>query len=1506
MADRNARIDAQLRNLVRVTTNLARRGPSKKKSVDWFKRVSDSKPPSYDGKGDPVKLENWVRDFEKLFDAIQCPDNRKVAIAAYYLKEEADFWWSQHKETLMARPDFDWKAFGVAMKEKFYPNFLRRQKATEFDELKQGDMTVEQYYEKFVGLMKFAPELVPTEERKAIRFETGLSLEVKLGLGGSTFRTLEEVYDRAAHLGSYLKQAGVESSNNKRKENPSQNFQRNDKKFKPQNNFHQGGQSSGQRNGGQYQPQKGGNGSNKGKKGDERVYFCKRCPYNHPGKDCEGKLVECNYCHKLGHREYECFSKNPELKTDKGKSGNQFGQGNRNQSGGNNYQGGNRQNGNNKTVLSGAGPSVPAVARLNVISAREAETSKDVVMGNVSINSTFVKALFDSGAERSFVSKLVVSKYGLGNPRNVEIPIMLPSGEVVTCSRVYENVLVRIGEVDFETNLIEFPLEDLEIILGMDWLKEYKAEILCGEQKVRLRNKNGKKVTFKTKPQEGRIKIISALSLVRQVQKGAPLFLCNVQRLEEEKLKIEHVKVVNEFPDVFPEDIPGMPPQRELEFTIDLVPGTAPISKAPYRMAPAEMKELNKQLEELLEKGYIRPSYSPWGAPVLFVKKKDGSLRLCIDYRDLNKVTIKNKYPLPRIDDLFDQLRGAGIFSKIDLRSGYHQLQIGEKDIPKTAFRTRYGHYEFTVMPFGLTNAPAMFMDLMNRVFREYLDKFVVVFIDDILIYSKNKEEHEEHLRSVLSTLRENQLYAKFSKCEFWMEEVAFLGHIVSKKGISVDPSKITAVSEWPKPRNVTDIRSFLGLAGYYRRFVKDFSRVAKPMTSLMKKDTKFIWTEECEKAFKKLKELLTTAPILTLPEENAELEVYSDASKNGLGCVLMQNRKVIAYASRQLKPYEVNYPTHDLELAAIVFALKIWRHYLYGVKVKLYTDHKSLKYLYTQKDLNMRQRRWLELVNDYDIEILYHEGKANVVADALSRKSSHSLSTLVLPEKLCDEFRKLNIEVVGSSGVEACLNAISIQSELNEEILKAQEGNEEMEKIKKLIEEKKTKEFSIHDDGSVRFNGRWCIPSSCTELKEKVMKEGHNTTYSIHPGGDKLYKDLKLMFWWNNMKREVAEFVARCLTCQKVKSEHKRPQGTIQPLPVPEWKWDDIAMDFVVGLPKTAKGFTKVWVIVDRLTKVAKFVPMKDNWSMEQCGKVYVDQVVRHHGVPSTIVSDRDSRFLSHFWEALQKAFGTDVLKSTAFHPATDGQSERTIQTLEDMLRACALDYPKTWDEMLALIEFSYNNSYHSSIKMAPFEALYGRKCRSPLCWNDISETVTLGPQMIEDTVNQVRYIREKMRAAQDRQKAYADQNRRDSEYQVGEKVLLKVSPMKGVMRFGQKGKLSPKFIGPYDIIERIGRLAYRLDLPNNLGKVHNVFHVSQLKRYVPDKSHVLDPEIIEVDETLSFEERPVKILDSKVRSTRNKDIKILKVLWSNQRTEEATWEAEDEMRKKYPELFD
>ncbi|MCH82779.1 RNA-directed DNA polymerase (Reverse transcriptase), partial [Trifolium medium] len=438
---------------------------------------------------------------------------------------------------------------------------------------------------------------------------------------------------------------------------------------------------------------------------------------------------------------------------------------------------------------------------------------------------------------------------------------------------------------------------------------------------------------------------------------------------------ISSIPIVQEFQDVFPEDITSLPPEREIEFSIDLVPGAEPISTAPYRMSPLELKELKAQLEELLQKHFIRPSVSPWGAPVLLVKKKDGGMRLCIDYRRLNKVTIKNKYPLPRIDDLLDQLRGATIFSKIDLRSGYHQIRIKNSDIPKTAFRTRYGHYEFLVMPFGVTNAPAVFMDYMNRIFQPYLDKFVVIFIDDILIYSQNPQEHAKHLRIVLQTLREKKLFAKLSKCEFWMSEVKFLGHVISQGGVAVDPSKI-----------------------------------ALPMTRLTRKETPFVWNEECEQSFQKLKEKLTKAPVLTIPDPTQKYEVYCDASKKGLGCVLMQQRKVVAYASRQLKSHEENYPTHDLELAAIVFGLKVWRHYLYGVQFEVFSDHKSLKYLFDQKELNMRQRRWMEFIKDYDFELKYHPGKANVVADALSRKALHTSKLMMHECQLLEKFRDLNL----------------------------------------------------------------------------------------------------------------------------------------------------------------------------------------------------------------------------------------------------------------------------------------------------------------------------------------------------------------------------------------------------------------------------------------------------------------------------------------------------------------
>ncbi|GJT55617.1 putative reverse transcriptase domain-containing protein [Tanacetum coccineum] len=552
----------------------------------------------------------------------------------------------------------------------------------------------------------------------------------------------------------------------------------------------------------------------------------------------------------------------------------------------------------------------------------------------------------------------------------------------------YVNCPLRFDDRIRPANLLPIHMLDFDVILGMDWLASHRATIDCYARTVIFGNVRQPEFVYHGSSPLKSVKLISAMKARTLISHGCQGFLASVMDTSLESPNIENLSVVREFADVFPDELPGLPPAREIEFGIELIPGAEPISKALYRMAPVELKELKEQLQEMLENGFIRPSVSPWGAPVLFVKKKDGSMRLCIDYRELNRITIRNRYPLPRIDDLFDQLQGAKYFSKIDLRSGYHQLRVREQDISKTAFRTRYGHYEFLVMPFGLTNAPAVFMDLMNRIFHEYLDKFVIVFIDDILVYSKSEEEHERHLRIVLEILRQKKLYAKFSKCEFWLQQVAFLGHIVSADGIIMDPSKVEAITKWPRPTTVTEVRSFLGLAGYYRRFVEGFSRLALPLTQLMRKGEKFVWTDERQESFEELKRRLVSAPILTLPSGSGGFQIYSDASKKGLGCVLMQHGKVIAYASRQLKPYEVNYPTHDLELAAVVFALKIWRHYMYGEACDIFTDHKSLKYIFTQRELNMRQRRWLELLKDYDTNIQYHPGKANVVADALSRKS--------------------------------------------------------------------------------------------------------------------------------------------------------------------------------------------------------------------------------------------------------------------------------------------------------------------------------------------------------------------------------------------------------------------------------------------------------------------------------------------------------------------------------------
>ncbi|KAM1370587.1 hypothetical protein ACFX2F_041029 [Malus domestica] len=1077
------------------------------------------------------------------------------------------------------------------------------------------------------------------------------------------------------------------------------------------------------------------------------------------------------------------------------------------------------------------------------------------------------------------------------SPLEFDVEFAMPRGDKCYVDSVYLGCPVMVEGIVMPADLIPLDIVDFDVILGADWLHYNRAHIDCYGKSITFYRPGLPEVTFVGERGGVRYGVISAIRARKLLSKGCQGYLAHVVLNDVVPTSIEEVGVVRHYPDVFPDDLPGLPPDREVEFSIDLLPGTDPISLTPYRMAPAELRELKIQLQELLDKGFIQPSSSPWGAPVLFVRKKDGTLRLCIDYRQLNRVTIKNRYPLPRIDDLFDQLKGACVFSKIDLRSGYYQLKIKEEDVPKTAFRTRYGHYEFRVMPFGLTNAPAAFIRLMNEVFQQYLDKFVIVFIDDILVYSKSKADHIRHLNLVLKKLREHQLYAKFNKCQFWLTEVAFLGHVVSAQGIQVDPQKIAAVENWEQPRTVTKVRSFLGLAGYYRRFVQDFSMIALPLTKLTRKDVKFEWDENCERSFQQLKYCLTHAPVLVLPDDSGNFEIYSDASLNGLGCVLMQHNRVIAYASRQLKNHERNYPTHDLELAAIVFALKIWRHYLYGEKSKIFTDHKSLQYLFTQHDLNLRQRRWMELLSDYDCTIEYHPGRANVVADALSRKPQGRLNALYVSRvPLLAELRATGVRLELEDRSGAFLASFQVRPVLIDRILEAQMVDEEIQEMVQLRNEGKKKDLRIREsDGMLMQENIMYVPND-EELKKEILDEAHCSAYAMHPGGTKMYHTIRPFYYWPGMKREIAKYVSRCIICQQVKAERKKLFGRMQPLPVPQWKWENITMDFVYKLPRTRNGFDGIWVIVDRLTKSAHFIPVREKYPLNKLAKLFITKIVKYHGVPVNIISDRDPRFTSKFWVAFQEALGTQLLYSTAYHPQTDGQSERTIQTLEDMLRSSVLQFGDSWHDRLDLMEFAYNNSFHSSIGMSPFEALYGRACRMPLCWSEVRERVLEGPEIVDETTQNVQVIKSNMKAAQDRQKSLADRHTTDRVYNVGDWVFLKLSPWRGVVRFGKRGKLSPRYIGPYVIIERVGEVAYRLELPPELSKVHNVFHVSMLRYYISDPSHVIPPQPLEINPDLTYDEEPVTILDWKDKVLRNKTVSLVKVLWRNHFVEEAT----------------
>ncbi|KAF8047244.1 hypothetical protein N665_3134s0001 [Sinapis alba] len=841
-------------------------------------------------------------------------------------------------------------------------------------------------------------------------------------------------------------------------------------------------------------------------------------------------------------------------------------------------------------------------------------------------------------------------------------------------------------------------------------------------------------------------------------------------------------------------------PQQVLDMQKDMDKG----HKATYRVNPEEAKELEKQVQDLMDKGYIQESLSPCAVPVLLVPKKDGTWRMCVDCRAINNITIKYRHPIPQLDDMLDELSGATIFSKIDLKSGYHEVRMKEGDEWKTAFKTKRGLYKWLVMPFGLTNAPSTFMRLMNHVLRAYICKFVVVYFDDILIYSTSLEDHLEHLEKVLETLRQEHLYANLKKCTFCTDQLVFLGFVVSSQGLKVDEEKIKAVQDWPTPTTIGQVRSFHGLASFYRRFVKDFSTLAAPLTSVIKKDVAFKWGTEQEEAFQKLKDSLTNAPVLVLPNFDKTFEIECDASGTGIGAVLTQGGKPVAFFSEKLHGATLNYPTYDKELYALVRSLETWQHYLLSKEFVIHTDHETLKYLRGQTTLKKRHARWLEFVESFPYVIKYKKGKENIVADALSRR--HALISLM-------ETKVMGFEHIKDQYPE--------DPDLGDIYAQCKQGA--------------FGSYYKHDDFLFR-DKRLCIPQG--SMRDLILREAHGGGLMGHFGRDKTLSIVAEHFFWPHLRRDVEKFCARCIICLKAKSR-SHPHGLYIPLPIPDLPWVDISMDFVLGLPKI-RNKDSIFVVVDRFSKMAHFIPCNKTNDASQTAELFFKEVVKLHGIPRTIVSDRDTKFLSHFWRTLWRKLGTKLLFSTTCHPQTDGQTEVVNRTLSTLLRATVGKNLRNWLECLPFIEFAYNRVPHSATKLSPFEIVYGFKPVTPL---DLSPILPHKDQMVNtDGETKAEFmkkihktVKENLEKQNEKNKKQADKGRKEVSFEPGDWVWLHMRSERFPAQ--RKSKLSPRGDGPFKVLKKINDNAYQLELPGEFN-VSNTFNVSDLSYFHVDET--------------------------------------------------------------------
>ena len=944
----------------------------------------------------------------------------------------------------------------------------------------------------------------------------------------------------------------------------------------------------------------------------------------------------------------------------------------------------------------------------------------------------------------------------------------------------------------------------------------------------------------------------------------------------------------HEFLDVFShQESDKLPPHREYDHKIKLQPGKEPPFGPLYGMSQGELHVLKNYLEENLSKGFIRASRSPAAAPVLFARKPGGGLRFCVDYRALNAMTVKDRYPLPLFRETLDRLSKAKIYTKIDIIAAFNKLRIAEGDEYKTAFRTRYGLYEYLVMPFGLCNAPSSFQHYINDNLREYLDIFCTAYIDDILIYSNNAKEHRDHVRKVLERLRAAGLQADIKKCEFHVEEVKYLGLVISTQGIRMDPEKVAAVRDWESPANVKDVQSFLGFANFYRRFIKGFSRIAGPLTKLTGKNNPFIWSADCQQAFDKIKDSFDLDLILMHYDPDKPVILETDSSDHVNAGIMSQYGdegilRPIAFFSHKMSSAECNYEIYDKELLSIIRCFEEWRPELEGssMPIQVITDHKNLEYFMSTKLLNRRQARWAEFLSRFNFVITYRPGSRGTKPDALTRRSGD------LPQNGEDErilyrnqvvLKPHNLRLDATQiknryslvtplpyqpGSTTPARSIGVcQHSLDQLIEKAYKHDPYPNEIIQMIEQgiHKSRDITLAEcevlDGRLFYQKRLFVPDY-DPLKLFLVQRHHDDPAAGHSGRSKTIELMLREYYWPGLYKYVSRYVKNCDTCQRIKPSRDKYQGRIKLLPAPEERWRDLSMDFVGELPNS-EGFNAILVVTDRLTKMRHLIPCHTTATATDTATMFFHYVFKLHGLPNSIVSDRGTQFVAEFWRSLCQLLGIQARLSTAYHPESDGQTERFNAVAEQYLRAYINYQQDDWSRWLPLAEFSANNQDSATTKLSPFAANYGYNPRFSL-QPSARRLPSCGPlriqaQQAHNFVEEMKriqdYLREEMVYAQQYQEEQANTRRTPAPaYKVGDEVFLLTSNIKTDR---PSKKLDYKKLGRFKVLEVISPYAYKLDLPRTL-RLHPVFHTSLLRRAgddpVPGQSNAPPPPV-EVD---------------------------------------------------------